>query len=483
MPLKALRKTLSGALSNFFSEAMMAPAGLIIAIYLSRRLDPHDFGTFILLSAVIGWIELSLYSVYSRSSIAILGLASDSNTAASQVMKWHLVTGAAVTAAVVAGTPWIARVWHEPELTVYLKLYALEIFLYTVSSGFRSILVSTGAYHRRAAINAVKWTCRVLLTILFVSRGWAVAGAVLGSVGAVFCEVVIYLFVVRIRWTRGVAFTASQFFQYSASLAAFALAMRLFDKLDLFLLKGFGLSATEAGIYGAAQNLALLPGLFAYSISPLLLAEVQRQLREGSPEGAQQLSREVIRFGWLLLPAIGIISGSSSEIVKLVYGTPYSNAAPLMSILVVGAFAMFFLGVLSAVWTAAEKPNIPAKIALVLLPLALLLDLFVIPRWQSMGAAVVTCLTSVIGALAAYRKLVGFWPVQIHPRSLCGSVLLFIASFLICWTWKTPGLFVILKVAVLTLMNVAAYFVLKEFRFRDDTAGINLKVEISRQAR
>lgn len=479
MPLKALRQTLSGSLSNFFSEAMMAPAGLIIAIYLSRRLDPHDFGTFILLSAIIGWIELSLYSVYSRSSIAILGLSSDSNTAASQVMKLHLITGAAATAVVAGGAPWIARLLREPELTDYLKLYALEIFLYTLSSGFKSILVSTGAYHRRAAIIAVKWTFRVLLTILFVSRGWAVAGAVMGSVGAVFCEVVLCLFVVRIRWKRGFAFTAAQFFQYSAPLAVFALAMRLFDKMDLFLLKGFGLSATGAGIYGAAQNLALLPALFAYSVSPLLLAEVQRQLKEGSREGARQLSREAIRFGWLLLPVIGIISGSSSEIVTLVYGTPYSNAAPLLSILVVGAFAMFFLGILSGIWTALGKPIVPAKIGLMLLPLGLLLDLFVIPRWKSTGAATVTCFTSIVGAFAAYRMLSGFWPVKIHQRSGLVSVLLFAGSFLICWIWKTPGVFVIFKMAALALINAAAYFVLKEFRFRNDTSAANLNVEIS----
>ena len=44
-------------------------------------------------------------------------------------------------------------------------------------------------------------------------------------------------------------------------------SMRLLDKADLLMLAMLGAGSAAAGIYGAAQSLALLPGLFAQAIN------------------------------------------------------------------------------------------------------------------------------------------------------------------------------------------------------------------------
>ncbi|MBA3316502.1 MAG: oligosaccharide flippase family protein, partial [Gemmatimonadales bacterium] len=102
---------------------------------------------------------------------------------------------------------------------------------------------------------------RLLLVVLFVELGRSIEGAVLGSIGASLIELAVCRFFVRPAFSLRAAFQVGKLWGYAAPLLLSAVALRLYDKLDLVALTALGGTPEQAGHYGAAQNLAILPSL------------------------------------------------------------------------------------------------------------------------------------------------------------------------------------------------------------------------------
>src|SRR5262249_27574896 len=150
--------------------------------------------------------------------------------------------------------------------------------------------------------------------ILLVEQGLSVWGAVLGSLGASLVELAVCRNYVRPDLFGRSPVAARQLWGYAGPLFLFALSLRLYDKMDLFALKLLGGTAAEAGVYSAAQNLALVPGIFGLSFSPLLLSTLSRVLRTGDDEAAKRLGRGALRLVVALLPFAGLTAGAAAEI-------------------------------------------------------------------------------------------------------------------------------------------------------------------------
>src|SRR6185436_14458103 len=99
---------------------------------------------------------------------------------------------------------------------------------------------------------------------------------------------------------------------YALPLFAAAISLRLFDKLDLFVLKALGGSAALAGLYGAAQNLTIIPNLVALSVTTLLISTLSRAVRRGDTGGARTLAANAIRGVLVLFPFAGVAAGAAT---------------------------------------------------------------------------------------------------------------------------------------------------------------------------
>ena len=75
-------------------------------------------------------------------------------------------------------------------------------------------------------------------------------------------------------------------------------------------------------------------------------------LHSGELQVAKALSRDAMRAIFIFFPVTGMIAGAAPEIVGLLFGPQYSGAAPLLSILFVGAGAQ-----------AKSPPKSPEEVA------------------------------------------------------------------------------------------------------------------------
>lgn len=461
------RHLADGTVRSLLAEALILPTGLITVAFLTRRLGPQAFGLFTLAAAVVAWIEWSINAVFSRATIKLVGEVEDWRPVGSTVMRLQLATSGGATVLVWLLAGYLAALFAEPVLATYLRLFALDIPFFTLARVHRQILIGIGEFQRPALATAGRWIGRLVLIVVLVELGLSVQGAILGSIGASIVELAIGRVYVRPSFSDRASLPPRRVWDYAVPLSLFALSLRLFDRLDLFALKVMGGTAVQAGIYGAAQNLSLLPGIFALSLSPLLLSELGRTLRAGDGASARAMGRNAMRLVIGLLPFAGLIAGAAPEIVSLVFGVMFLPAAPLLSLLIFAALAFAMISVATAILTAAGKPGWSFAVAGPLPPLALVGHLLLIPRLGAIGAALVATVTAGLGALGAVAAVYRLWRVLPPVWTLYRSLLVCGCVYALAVFWPAQGLMVVLKLSLAGFMIGLFYFFLGEFTPRE----------------
>ncbi|MDB9529346.1 oligosaccharide flippase family protein [Oscillatoria sp. CS-180] len=464
---KTNRQILDGTLWVFLAEGLILPTGLITAGFLTRRLGQEGYGLFTLASVLVAWIEWSITSIFSRTTIKFVGEAEDWRSIGTLVLRLHLALSVGITLLVWLLAPAIAASFHEPALGQYLRLLSLDIPVFSMASAQRNILIGRGKFRERALATAGRWTLRLLLIVLLVGLGFSVTGAILGTIGASVVELVIATCFAPTAWFKRVDFPMRSLFGYAIPLFCFAMAMRLYDKLDLIILKLLGGSAEESGLYGAAQNLAFIPTILSISFSPLLLSSLSRLLAAGELVQAKELARHALRLVIGLLPIGAITIATAPAIVKLIYGDAFLPTAPILSVLIFSSLGLMMISIGTTILTAADRPKTPFLIAAPLLPLAICCHWWAIPRLNTLGAAWVTALVAQVGAGAMVIAIYRLWhiwpPISTFLRSLlvCGAI------YAVAMHWSASGFWLLPQLILLALLVPIGFLSLGEFSRRE----------------
>jgi O-antigen/teichoic acid export membrane protein len=242
-----------------------------------------------------------------------------------------------------------------------------------------------------------------------------------------------------------------QLFDYALPLLLSALCLRVFERIDVVLLKFFGRTSAEVGMYGAAQNLMLATGLFSLAFTPILLSTLAQAVRAGDMEHARQIARDSMKIGLLLLPLAAIVAASAPDIVALIFGIDYVATAAVFQWLIFAGVASVTMSVVVAVLTGGSKPVWTLYAAVPLPVVAIVAHTWAIPRYGPVGAAMVTtlcgCAGAIFGAVAVYR----LWGVTPPATSALRSVFLAGLGALAASSWPSPGVLVVVKLAVVGL--------------------------------
>ena len=254
-----------------------------------------------------------------------------------------------------------------------------------------------------------------------------------------------------------------QLFDYAVPLLLSALCLRVFDRIDVVLLKFFGRTAAEVGMYGAAQNLTLATGLFSLSFAPILLSTLAQAVRAGDVTHARQIARDSMKIGLLLLPLAAIVAASARDIVALLFGAQYPASTAVFQWLIFAGVTSVSISIFAAVLTGASRPLWTLYAVAPLPVVAIVAHTWAIPRYGPIGAAMVTtlcgCGGAILGAAAVYR----LWKVTPPATSALRGVVLAAAGALAASSWPSPGVLVIVKLAVLGFGVLVLLLVSGEF--------------------
>jgi O-antigen/teichoic acid export membrane protein len=452
-----------GTIRVFLAEALILPTGILTAAFLTRRLGPDDYGLFTIAAIMVVWIQTSITAFFSRPTFKLVAEAKDWKPLAATLVRLHLIASVAAACLLWLLSGPLGSLLQEPTLVTYLRLFAFDIPIFSLAHAHRNILIGIGAFRQRAWSSAGRWIARLLLIVVLVELGLSVHGAILGSIGASLIELAIVRFYIRPPLLSGIRIHLQGFWDYAWPLFLFSISVALFSKLDLLMLKMLGGTAGEAGIYGAAQNLSIIPGIFAVSFSPLLLSTLSRLISGDDVASAKVIASDAMRLATMLLPFAAMTAGMAHEIVYLIFGPLFLQAAPLLSVLIFGALAMVMISVATVILTAAGKPKWTLAVAVPLLPLAVLGHVLLIPRFGSIGAATVTAFLTGLGALFSMLAVYHLWRILPPLGTLARSSVICGMAFVLAFFWPASGVLLFLKVPTVAILILGLFALLGEF--------------------
>ena len=460
-----------GVASVFAAELILLPTGLVTATILTRYLGPERYGVFSLAASFTSWLAWTTTALLARATVKFVSEAHDWRPVATGVLRWRLLIGVSSAVLVIALADPIAGMLRMPELTPYLRLFAIDLVLVNVARAYREVLTGTGRFREVALMSAVRWTARLVLLAALVSMTRSITFAVIGSLGATLAELATarHFQHIPLRGRDGV--TARAMWSVAAPLFVYGAASQLSIKVDLFALSALGGTTADAGYYAAAQNLAVAPGLFALAFAPLLLATLGRLRRNGEHEEARVVGRAALRTAIALLPFAALVAGSSDEIVRVIFGPHFTGAAPLLTLLFAAGVGFSVTSVAVTIITAADRPTIVSMLGVGILGAAIIGHLILIPRLGALGAATVTAVTGASGAALAVGIVHFVWRVHAYD-TLCRAVVVAAPSYWAAVNIATPTpLGVAVKLTLLSLAVVGAFIALGELR-ADDKARL-----------
>ena len=456
------RHMMDGLIRVLIAQALLPLTGFITSIFLSRRLGPANYGLFTLSALLVFWIQSTLTSMFSRTTVKFVAEAEDWRPIGSKIIRLYLLTSSGLMVLLWLLAEPIAKLFDEVTMVGYLRLIALDLPLFAVAWGHKDILNGLGRYRPLASTRAIRLIARLLLIILFVELGFSVRGAIIGLIGASVVDLAISRYYVRPSLFRASTFPIRLLLGYSVPLFLSALCLRIF-RLDLFALKALGGTAAEAGFYGAAVNLVMMLYLIGGSISGLLLSTLTRVLRDGDANSGKTIARNALRGIILILPIAGMTAGTANEIVSLIYGAKFLTTGPLLAILVFSAIAQVMILATHAILVAGGKPRWTLALAGPMVPLALVGHLLLIPRMGATGTALVTTVVAGAGAVASVLAVYRMWTIYPPVTTLIRGILICGLAYIIAIIWPAAGFWVLPKLIAITLFIPLAFLVSCEF--------------------
>jgi O-antigen/teichoic acid export membrane protein len=168
-----------------------------------------------------------------------------------------------------------------------------------------------------------------------------------------------------------------------------------------------------------------------------------------------------------LVPLIFLLSSSAKEVIEILYSGKFSGAIIPFSILVFGISFSVVLSVLSTVVLGSGSPRVVMIFSLILLPLDIALNLFLIPRYGLVGAASATTLTFLSGCLMVglyiYARFKTFMNVSSFLKIIFASAVIYVLSL----NYPFHGLWVLLQYILLFILYAFILLILKELGKED----------------
>jgi O-antigen/teichoic acid export membrane protein len=458
------RHLLEGGVRILVAEGLLLPTGLLIAAFLTRMLGPHGYGLFTLAASITTWVSSGVNGTFSRATVRCVSEVNDWRSVSATVLRLYGGVSIGVALLLWLSAPFIASLYNESTLTSPLRLLAFDIPLFCLAQAHRSILIGIGGFRQRAWLSVTRLVTKLVLIIGLVACGFDLTGAILGSLGASLAELCVSRFFVRPSLFASEVFPFRRLWMYAGPLSLTALSFNLYGKLDVLLLKSLGGTTAQVGFYGAAQNIASVPSLFPVAFSGVLLSSLSRWWHLGDLPRVRLIGRDALRAVLLLLPIAALTAGASEEIVTFALGVKFLPAAPLLTVLIFGSFAMMVVSVGLVIFTAAGKPRWSLFLAGPLVVLVFVCHLIAIPLLGAIGAAIVSCGGAIMCALTSLIIISRQWGIHL-PFSTCWR------SFLVCGAaygaatvWPTSSFFVLCKLPLIFLLCFWLFWVCGEFK-------------------
>lgn len=452
-------RVLDGAFWGLLSEGIMFPTGFLVFVFLSRSLGPEKYGIYVLAINFVVFLEWLIVSFFDRATIKLTNEAEHWEPLGAAVLQLQLVISLLAAIGLEIAAPLLARTLHEPALKGALRLLAVDIPLASLAHTHKYLLMGVGSFRQRAFSIMGRWLGKMVLVFLFVTLGFSIEGAIWANIGASLIELLIGRQYIQPAFFHRWSISFRRLIIQAVPLFLLAGSLRLYGKMDLFLLKYWGGTAVQAGLYSAAQNLALPLSMISAALNPVLLGMLSRECHQGNHRKAQHISRTVLRLFFPVFPFLLVASYSAPDWVPLILGKQYQEAVTPLTALLFSAALMVLVSLCMTLLIAAGKTSWTLALIGVLIPPALLGYWLTIPHWGMLGAALVNVFIAFLAAVIASGMVFSIWKAAFPLGSLIKTLVVLFLT-VIPFVWPPAQAIPMIYRATLVVLFIPAYYML-----------------------
>jgi O-antigen/teichoic acid export membrane protein len=439
---RPIRGIARGGVLNLAGAILGQAATFGVLLLIARFLDLPQVGRYAqayATLALLGLLALSGFRAGVTRFVAV-HLADDDPAAVRGTVRLAVgVSGSAAAllgVALAAAAPWLADRLHDPALTGGLRLMALALPAMTVTE---AALAATRGWRSQRAFTLIgqvyEPACRLLLTAVLLVAGAGLAGAFWAIVVAGWSAAALALLALR-RRLRALAvllptpgppdgaeyrktgstkrtYQPRQLFSFSTVSWVSSLSSTGLIWLDTLLLGFF--ASPDIGVYNVATRLVMVA---VFVLAPLnaafgpYLAHLHHQGRMDEVRGSYQAVT-----GWVVrlsLPAFAVLLAFPGELLRL-FGGEFATGAAVTVILAVGQLVNAATGPCGTVLNMSGRVALNMWDNLAALVLNVLLNLWLIPAYGIVGAAVAWAVSLDVvntARVLQVRALTGALPVS-----------------------------------------------------------------------
>lgn len=476
------RSIRSAFVSVFGSKILIKLIGAFTAPLLTRLLGPQRYGIYATLLAIFS-ISQILFTSGINSGIKKF-LAEDRSLANWKDQVFGFYFRVSVLLSVIGGALFAIAAWVgivERALGVSYTLYFYLLAVYLVSNqaseyNLRSLMgLQKELYSEplRVARKGVFSVSAVTLVYVGFSVRGVLAAHILASVtcfllGLYFLRSNLDLSSVFRRVSREMPRREMLTFNFATIVFVFFLST--FYHVDVLTLRAFRPEA-EVGYYKAALVIAGFLWLAPTAVQDVMVQSVSEHWREGATDRINRISNQTTRYSFLFTALLAIgIAALADPFIPLYFGSEFRPAIRPFVILLPGTVGFAIARPIYAITQAKGQMRPLVVVTGVLAVLNLLLNVLLVPRFGTTGAAVATTIgygllplgNVVCARYVGYRPLAGSGASRIIVTCVVSAPVIFLLAHLV------PGLLALIIVPPLGFVVYTTVAVLTGALPRED---------------
>ncbi len=378
----------------FFSNILIAALGIPTSIIVARALGPHDKGVYALVLLVPGLLfQLGNLGLAGANTYFIGGKRFSLTDIASNSLAFGFTAGASLAILfLLAYKSFLAPVFQDvdPSL-IHLVLLAIPFSITPVY--FRHILLVKFKVKQFNFLNILQPALLLggsALVLLILNKG--LSSLILVSIfisiamfASSFC-LVNRLTEVRFRLKRGLL---KESLHYGIKIHMANIFTFLHYRSDMFLVNYF-MGATQVGFYSIAVGIAEMVWMLSGPVKTILFPAVA----SSDPDESREMTGTLLRHTLLvtLLACLGLaVIGRWA--IGILYGPAFLPSFTPLLILLPGVIAVSLTSVSAAYLAGIGKPAFAMYASLASLGVNIGLNLILIPKWGTAGAALATTIS------------------------------------------------------------------------------------------
>jgi O-antigen/teichoic acid export membrane protein len=381
----------------FSARFINALSILTLILVISRRLGPDIFGGYSFLNAVI--ITGVVIANFGLDTLMVREVSRDNlqgNQFLSNVLRFKVLSSLAVMAVVCVLFLFFLQ---DQAMIRLLVIFSIVILLNSLSQSFWFYGDAYQKFQFHAGLWASLNVIKVPLVWFFISLQPGLARVIYALIIAEVISLIISGCWIRLRFSFGLGNLSLKsmlpLFKKVWPLAVVSILSAIYFRIDMMMLEVMK-GEKAVGIYSAAYKLieflSIIPGTVTIAALPGLTLDYSANI-----EGFRTSFYKTVT----VLGAGGVVIGLllylfSKQVVLLLYGPLFFDSTLCLSILSGVVFFLFVNGYLAYVSIAANNDRAVALIIVISTLINVLLNLYLIPRYSHVGAAVSTLLSEIV---------------------------------------------------------------------------------------